>query len=84
MISERCICGHMGYNLFMSPIKQTTLTDVKKTDSGATVGSTGEVVDARVNRLLIQKEKERAIQRAKEEAEARKKGSQEEGSVNTR
>lgn len=74
----------MGYNFNNMPIKQKELTDVPKTESGATIGSTGEVVDALVNRLLIKRDKERAIQRAKDEVESEKRKSSEEGSVNTR
>lgn len=65
-------------------LKQPTLTDVPKTESGATIGSTGELVDARVNRLLIQKERERLIRLAKEEVEAARRKTSAEGSVNTK
>ena len=82
-IRERAQLAIWGIICIM-PIKQKELTDVPKTDSGATIGSTGEVVDARVNRLLILKEKERAIRKANEEAEARKRKSQEEGGINTK
>ncbi len=43
----------------MSPIKQKELTEVEKTESGATKGSTGEVVDALTNNLLIKRRKQR-------------------------
>ena len=81
---KRASVAIWGIILINMALKQPSLTEVPKTESGATIGSTGEVVDARVNRLLIQKEKERTIRRANEEADARKKGPQEEGSVNTR
>ncbi len=43
----------------MSPIKQKDLSDAEKTESGATRGSTGEVVDALVNNILIRRRKEK-------------------------
>lgn len=43
----------------MSPIKQKELTEVEKTENGATKGSMGEIVDAKTNNFLIRRRKER-------------------------
>ena len=67
-------------------VKQKDLTDVKKTENGASVGSTGEVVDALTNNFLIKKQRESLLEKANREAkiESLKRKIMNEGSVNTK
>jgi hypothetical protein len=51
-------------------VKQTELTTVSKTEAGATVGSTGQVVDHLTQRALAKKEQQLSIKKALDRAKA--------------
>lgn len=57
----------MNKKRFM-PIRLPNPEEPQKTESGATKGSTGEIVEALVNRLLIKRRNQRLLRQAKVEA----------------